>query len=326
MKKKQIISMIIAALLFVAVGLMGVISAVLGNAVNNAGKKSSPYAGAPSKDYIGILKIEGTVTYSTTSNVNTRMSGGYDHAALIKAVKDMAKDNNNKGILLYVNSGGGSAFAGDDLYLELMKYKEDTERPIYAYFDSIACSAAYDISMSADEIYANRMVTTGAIGVYTSFYELSGLFEEYGVREVMIKSGKNKGMGSLGQEFTDEQIAIEQSQIDEMFDIFVTNVANGRHMTKDEVLVLADGRSYTAKQALNNGLIDGICRYEEYKDLVKEKFNGDIVFYEKKSSTSSFASLMGAVIDAAPKSDNQVLLEMMELNHNNGGAYESVAR
>lgn len=326
MKKKQMISVIIAAVLFIVIGLTGVLSAVAGNLFSKSMSQVSSMGGYPMKDYIGVVKIEGTILYSTSPNTSFTNKNSYDHDAIKKYIKDMSEDEFNKGILLFVNSGGGSAFAGDDLYLELMDYKEKTGRPIYAYFDSIACSAAYDLSMAADEIYANRMTTTGAIGVYSTYYDLSQLFEKYGIREVLIKSGENKGMGSYGQEFTDEQIALVQEEIDEMYDIFITNVANGRKMDKAAVKKLADGRTFTASQALDNGLIDGICRYDEYKEMVEGYFTDKITFYEKDLSNSAFSSLMGSFKQPVEKTEEELLFELIEVNKNRGGAYESSYR
>ena len=121
-------------------------------------------------------------------------------------------DENNKGILLYINSPGGGTYESDEMYLELKKYKEKTGRPIYAYYAQTAASGALYISMAADEIYANRMTMTGSIGVIMQNYDASGLMEKLGIKSDNIVSGRNKGMGGYDG-LTDEQKQILQSMV-----------------------------------------------------------------------------------------------------------------
>ncbi|MBQ7832109.1 MAG: signal peptide peptidase SppA, partial [Lachnospiraceae bacterium] len=228
--------------------------------------------------------------------------------------------------LLYVNSGGGYTYIGDDLYLELMEYKEETGRPIYAYFDSIAASAAYYAAMSADEIYANRMTTTGSIGVYMTVYDMTELYDKLGIKEYMIKSGDNKGIGGGGQEVTEEYLAIEQAQVDEMYELFIDIIAKGRNMDKEDIYPIADGRTFTANQALELDLIDGIARYEDYKEQVLGYMGDGVVYHEQDAEMDAFMSLFGSIINSIPKSDNQAILEFIESHENGGARYESICQ
>lgn len=113
---------------------------------------------------------------------------------------------------------------------------------------------AHTILQAADEIYANRNTMTGSIGVIMQMYDLTGLYDKLGVKEVDIVSGKNKAMGSSGQELTDEQRAILQEYVDESYEQFVEIVSRGRGLDSDTVRELADGRIYTASGALENVL------------------------------------------------------------------------
>ena len=113
--------------------------------------------------------------------------------------------------------------------------------------------------MAADKIYANPECWTGSIGVVVgTLYDLSGLMEKYGIKATNIVSGANKDMGSTAKPLTDEQLAILQSLVDDSFDRFVQAVVDGRGLSESKVRQLADGRIYTAKQALDGGLIDAI--------------------------------------------------------------------
>ena len=180
--------------------------------------------------------------------------------------------------------------------------------------------------MSADEIYANRMTTTGSLGVYMTIMDMTGLYEKLGITEYMIKSGDNKGIGGGGQEVTEEYLAIEQAQVDEMYELFIDVIEQGRGMNRNDIYALADGRTFTASQALDNGLIDGICRYEEYQDKVLEYVGGDAVFYEQTAEMDAFTAMFGSILNSIPKSDNQAILEFIESNESGVNHYESICQ
>ena len=131
-----------------------------------------------------------------------------------------------------------------------------------------------------------------------------GLYKKLGIRYVSITSGKNKD----SSKFTDEQIAIYQDQINEAYEKFVNIVADGRDMSVEDVKKLADGRTYTAKQAKNNGLIDEISLYPDMKDAMSKKL-GTSTFYEMESDEGLLQSLFSKAESLVPKSEAQVLTE-----------------
>lgn len=331
MKKKQVIAGVIAAVLFVFIGVssvgMNIVDKVITDklSMNSTAMNSSALYGFPTGNFVGIVKVDGDMMDSAGSS-SYFSTGGYNHDATVDYIEALSEAGNNVGILLYVNSGGGYSYIGDDLYLELMEYKEETGRPIYAYFDSIAASAAYYAAMSADEIYANRMTTTGSIGVYMTVYDMTELYDKLGIEEYMIRSGDNKGIGGGGQEVTEEYLAIEQAQVDEMYEIFIDVIEQGRGMNRDDIYALADGRTFTAQQALDNGLIDGISRYEEYQEQVLEYVGGNAVYYEQTSEMDAFSAMFGSILNSIPKSDNQAILEFIESHENGGVRYESICQ
>jgi len=322
MKKKQVIAGVIAAVLFVFIGVSSVGMNIMDKAMTGMMGTDSYAYGFPMGDFVGIVKVDGDMIDSVDSSYFS--TGGYDHAATIEYIEALSEAENNVAILLYVNSGGGYTYIGDDLYLELMEYKEETGRPIYAYFDSIAASAAYYAAMSADEIYANRMTTTGSIGVYMTVYDMTELYEKLGIKEYMIKSGDNKGIGGGGQEVTEDYIAIEQAQVDEMYELFIDIIAEGRDMDKADIYPIADGRTFTANQALELDLIDGIARYEEYKEQVLGYMGDGVVYYEQNAEMDAFSMMFGSILESIPKSDNQIIMEFIESHENGGGRYESI--
>ena len=267
----------------------------------------------PDEPFIAKLDIKGTIV--SGDGVTSYLGEGFDLDYILDYIDRLTECEQNAGILLFVDSGGGQIQPSDEVYLKLMDYKEATGRPIYAYFDSTACSGAYYIAMAADSIWANRNCICVNIGVYVQTYNLSGLFKKYGVEEVMIKSSENKGIGSIGQEWTEEQLAIYQSIVDLWYDQFVGIVAEGRGMTKDQVKALDDGREMLAAQALEAGFIDGICRWSEYEAFLAEN-TGMLLYEEEPEQLDMLSSLLrniyGKLEALTPRSEAEILRDFMD--------------
>ena len=280
MKKKQILGLVVAAALFVGVSAASVFTNTISkNLLQSSADDIINLGGSyqfnpPSEDYIAIVRVEGTIQEQSGSSA-LEASSGYQHDSTMNYIDELMDDSNNKGVLLYVDSPGGTVYESEELYQKLKEYKETTKRPIWDYMAHYAASGGYMVSMASDKIYANSNTTTGSIGVIMSGYDMSGLYKKLGIRYVSITSGKNKD----SSKFTDEQIAIYQDQINEAYEEFVNIVADGRDMSVEDVKKLADGRTYTAKQAKNNGLIDEISLYPDMKDAMSKKL-GTSTFYE----------------------------------------------
>ena len=309
MKKKQIIGLVVAAALFVGVSAASVFTNTISkNLLQNSADDIINLGGSyqfnpPSEDYIAIVRVEGTIQEQSGSST-LEASSGYQHDSTMNYIDELMDDSNNKGILLYVDSPGGTVYESEELYQKLKEYKETTKRPIWDYMAHYAASGGYMVSMASDKIYANSNTTTGSIGVIMSGYDMSGLYKKLGIRYVSITSGKNKD----SSKFTDEQIAIYQDQINEAYEKFVNIVADGRDMSVEDVKKLADGRTYTAKQAKNNGLIDEISLYPDMKDAMSKQL-GTSTFYEMESDEGLLQSLFSKAESLVPKSEAQVLTE-----------------
>lgn len=225
----------------------------------------------PDVPYIGTIHVEGAIGSNNTDYFG--MPIGYQHEWTLEQIDKLIEDTNNKGIMVYVDSPGGGVYESDELYLKIKDYQEITGRPVYAYFGSMAASGGYYISAPADKIIANRNCWTGSIGVTIgTLFDFSQLLENYGVKSETITSGRNKAMGSNFDELTPEQLAIFQSLIDEAYYQFAGIVAEERNMDMETVKKIADGRIYTAKQALENGLVDQIATFEEAKADMKTAY------------------------------------------------------
>lgn len=311
MNKKQIIGLVVACVLFIITGVSSVLTNVVSEKMlgNNTKQLEEMLTGdvtfnAPLNPYIAVVKVKGTIQEQIETDMFTAMTDEYQHTTTMEYIDKLMEDDNNKGILLYVDSPGGTVYESEELYLKLLQYKEETGCPVWAYMAHYAASGGYMISMAADKIYANANTTTGSIGVIMSGYDMTGLYEKLGIEYVSITSGENKDSSQMN----DEQIEIYQSQVDECYERFVDIVEAGRSMSEKAVKKLADGRTYTAKQALKNGLIDKIALYDDMKhEMMKELDVYDM--YELEGSDNVFASLFAKAKALVPKSEAQILKE-----------------
>ena len=265
---------VVCAIIFIAI-LIGIVVFIF------SGTEDS--FNTPNDDYVGVLHIEGTISSQSTTGLLYTEDAVYNQNYILSSIYEMKNDPNNCGILLYFNTPGGELYATNEVYEELLLYKEETGRPIYAYFAEYACSGGYYLAMTADDIVANPMSTTGSIGVtYGAHINIAGLCEKLWVGVEEITSGANKAMGSYFSPMTNEQKAIYQSQIAEYYEVFLQVVLQGRpSLTREDLLPIADGRTFTARQALEAGLIDDIMRLDEYKAYIATyDFEDDVSFYD----------------------------------------------
>lgn len=212
--------------------------------------------------YIAVLYIEGVIQEENDT---------YSQKFILKTIDRLLQDSYNKGLILYINSPGGTVYQADEAYLALKKYAA-TGRPLYSYLAEMATSGGYYIACSTNKLYANRNTLTGSIGVIaSSSYDLTSMLEKLGIKATTIYSGKNKNMLNFNEPLTEEQKKIMQDISEECYNQFVEIVASARNLPINAVKTLADGRIYTARQALDNGLIDGIKDLDETIKAVKEE-------------------------------------------------------
>jgi protease IV len=154
---------------------------------------------------------------------------------------------------------------------------------------------------------------TGSIGVIVTLFNAQELLQELGVEVITITSGDNKALGSLWEELTPEQRAILDEFVDEAFTEFVRIIVEGRDMSEREVLILADGRIYTGRQALANGLVDELGDFDEAVEKAAEL--GGIVGEPRQieyETTPSFWQIMGGLSSQLTKSDSDRVWEAFD--------------
>jgi protease IV len=173
-------------------------------------------------------------------------------------LKKAAKDERVKALVLRINTPGGTVTASDIVYREITLFREQTKVPIVAVLMDVAASGGYYIALAADRIVAHPTTVTGSIGTIMVTANVEGLLGKIGVATNTIKSAEHKDMGSPFRTLTPEERAIFQSVIDELQRQFVAKVVERRRLPEDVARGLADGRIFTAPQALERRLIDAI--------------------------------------------------------------------
>lgn len=199
---------------------------------------------------VAVIDISGTIDYDGTSCSPEGLKYLLDEAEA---------DPNIVAVVLRVNSGGGTATAGE----EMATYVHDFSKPVVVSSAAINCSAAYEISSQADYIYVAQTTEIGAIGTVLQSIDYSQLLELLGIKVTNIASADSKDSSYGTRPLTEDEIAYYQNMVDEINDVFVANVVAGRNMSESDVRALATGLPFTGNQAVENGLADAVGTRED---------------------------------------------------------------
>ena len=175
---------------------------------------------------------------------------------LLKLLGDLGKDDSVAGVLVSINSPGGTSVGGELLYNALREL--DAKKPVVAHITTLGASAAYMTALGSDHIVAQRTSLTGSIGVLIQYGQISTLLERWGIEVRKVDSGPLKAEPNPFEPTDPAAIAALQSVVDDTFDYFLGLVIERRKMDEARARRLSDGRIYTGAQALENGLIDAI--------------------------------------------------------------------
>ena len=205
-------------------------------------------------DAVGVIDIDGTIQYDGT----TCSPEG------LKAQLDVAAENKHiKAVVLRVNSGGGTATAGEEMAAYVREFSEDSGKPVVVSSASMNASAAYEISSQADYIYTAKTTAIGAIGTALQVTDLSGLLDKLGISIENVTSSDSKDSSYGTRPLTEEERAYYQNMVNQINETFIQTVAEGRDMTVEEVRALATGLTFTGMEAVENGLADEIGTRED---------------------------------------------------------------
>ena len=197
---------------------------------------------------IAVINIENIISRSTD---------------VVRQIKKYADDNSIKAIVLRINSPGGSVAPSQEIYSELLKIRKNSNKKVITSMGNISASGGYYIACASDKIVANPGTLTGSIGVIMAFSNMEELMGKIGLKSEVIKSGKYKDIGSPVRKFTEDDRRLLQDLIDDVHDQFVNVVAKGRNLDIQRVKELSDGRIFTGRQALQEGLVDKLGSLED---------------------------------------------------------------
>ena len=218
-----------------------------------------------------ILLTEITGVISEEEKGNAFMAEPNLVARIKEELKIAARDPAVRAVVIRINSPGGTVTASDLIHHELEAFKKKTGKTVIASIADLGASGGYYVAVAADKIVAHPTTVTGSIGVIMLNVNLQGLLEKIGVSGVAIKSGDKKDMGSPLRPMTEEERRLFQGIIDQMYEQFLTVVAAGRKgLTMEQVRRAADGRVYTARQALDLGLVDRIGYLDEAIEMARD--------------------------------------------------------
>ncbi|MBO4607655.1 MAG: signal peptide peptidase SppA, partial [Prevotella sp.] len=205
-------------------------------------------------DEIAVYYAVGDIVDGQTQGL---MSSGpvIDAQVVCKDLEKLTKDDDVKAVVLRVNSGGGSAYASEQIWhsVEVLKAK----KPVVVSMGGMAASGGYYISCGSNWIVAEPTTLTGSIGIFGMFPDASGLLKEkLGVKFDEVKTNKNSNFGTMSRPFTEEEMNYLNTYIDRGYNLFRSRVATGRKMSVDAVEKIAQGRVWLGQDGLKNKLVD----------------------------------------------------------------------
>jgi protease-4 len=217
---------------------------------------------SPEKEKILLLDISGLISTSSSPNIFARE--GDVLSQVYYRLKKASEDPLIKGVILRLDTPGGGVTASDIIYHEIQNFKKRTGMPVIALMMSITASGGYYIASACDHLIAHPSSLTGSIGVISLFPNLEGLLDKIGIQVQVIKSGELKDSGSTFREMREEEKEVFQKIVDEYYQNFIRVVYENRKdfLTLENLKNLADGRVFTASQALEARLIDEIGYFD----------------------------------------------------------------
>jgi protease-4 len=200
-------------------------------------------------DHIAVLKISDIIV---------------DDPNRSKALIKVANDKLIKALIVHIDSPGGTVVGGETLYLHLREVAR--KKPVVALISDLATSAGYMAAIAADQIFARQSSITGSIGVIVQTTDITVLLNKLGIKPEAIKSAPLKAQPNPLEPMNENTRSATRLVVEDIFNMFIDMVATRRKMDKTKVKQLADGRIYTGRQAVKNGLIDAIGGEKEALD------------------------------------------------------------
>lgn len=310
-----VIAIVVGLLLACAVLPLGGMALVLAldggrnpNEPQAAGRWQEQVISGSGSDRIVVLYVEGVIG----ADESGLFGGGTGHSALLSQIRQATEDPRVQAVVVRVDSPGGGVVASNEIYMALKKLRESGKNVVVS-MGSVAASGGYYISMAAERIYANQDTFTGSLGVIISTLNYQEAFEQFGLRQMVYKSGEFKDIGSPARTATDEEQAILQGIVDQAYQGFVDVIVEGRRLPRETVLQVADGRIYTGKQARDLGLVDELGSLDDAIDSAQSLAGLERALVVRYQASDSFLELLrGSLIQSQRPADPLGVREVMQ--------------
>ena len=240
---------------------------------------------------IAVIEIPGGIHRGVSDMSPSGKPESSGSTTIVSMLKKAWKDENVKGIILRVNSPGGSVIASETIWNQVETMKKINAKPIIVSMGSVAASGGYYVSMNADRIFADHTTITGSIGVVIGKFYTKNLFESLGITFDTVSIGRNNGFLSALEKFTPEQEEYLNKNLDETYNTFVQRAADGRKMNVMDLEKFAHGRVWSGGLAHSHGLVDEIGGFMAAYGYMKEKIALPDCPFVKYPDTNSLMSL-----------------------------------
>ncbi len=247
----------------------------------------SSFAPTIGRGNVAVIQISGMIRTDDST-----FTPGVKSAEIVKLIEQADKNKDIKAILLEINSPGGTPVATDEITTAI----KEVNKTKIAVIRETGASGAYWIATAADRIFANRMSSTGSIGVQASKLEIPGLLADYNVTYRKLTAGKLKDAGSIYREMTPEEKILFQEMLDKLHTEFINEVARNRHLSEEYVRTLATGFVYLGSEAKEMGLVDELGNKKDALKYIEKTLNitAKPVDYKQPTSFLSSISLMAS--------------------------------
>jgi protease-4 len=210
--------------------------------------------GLPGGAKVAVVEVEGVIGADS--------GRGLDTDGIVRVLGEYRDDPAVRAVVLRINSPGGVVAPTQEIFNAVRRLRE-AKKPVVASLGSVAASGGYYVAVAADRIYASPGTLTGSIGVVMQLANLEGLLKKVGVEYVVVKAGAYKDVGNIARAMTPEERRILQALLDDVYDQFVTAVAEGRGLDPQVVRGFAEGRIYSGRQAQGLKMVDDLGGLEE---------------------------------------------------------------
>ncbi len=215
---------------------------------------------------IAVIDLEGVIIGDSSGlNMEDDMV-----ERIIKKLEKVQEDNSYRGVILRINTPGGTVYDSDKIAKEVLQTKE-AGKMVVALMEESATSGGYYVAVTADKIVASEVTTTGSIGVVTQILDLEGLYNKLGVEVITVTNtqGDVKTFENIDDPNSKDRKVLEQV-LNDNFDAFINIIDENRDLTKSEILALADGSIYSGKKAKELKLIDELGGIDKAIEIISE--------------------------------------------------------